>query len=87
MTIKRLVQRPSEELYDLIVDPYELNNLAGDARQTQRLESMRADLSGWMKEQGDKQTVFGTPLMIGEPVTLINPGAKKKANEKAKPAN
>jgi len=33
--------------------------------------SMRAELKAWMKEQGDTQTVFGKPLLIGEPVTLL----------------
>ncbi len=45
---------------------------------------MRADLDVWMRQQGDKQTVFGTPLLIGEPVTLINPGDKKKGKKGAK---
>jgi hypothetical protein len=32
---------------------------------------MRAELKKWMQEQGDTQTVFGKPLLIGEPVTLL----------------
>jgi hypothetical protein len=30
-----------------------------------------------MKQQGDTQTVFGKPLLQGEPVTLIGKQAKK----------
>ena len=31
-----------------------------------------------MKQQGDTQTVFGKPLLRGDPVTLITPGNAKK---------
>ena|SRR5579872_417069 len=69
--VKRFVQRPAEELYDLKADPYEMHNLAADPKQSSRLASMHAELKAWMKQQGDKQTVFGKPLLIGEPVTLL----------------
>jgi N-sulfoglucosamine sulfohydrolase len=69
--VKRFVERPAEELYDLKADPHEMNNLAGEIRQASRLASMRAEVKGWMKQQGDTQTVFGKPLPIGEPVTLL----------------
>jgi N-sulfoglucosamine sulfohydrolase len=77
-TVKRYIEHPAEELYDLAADPHELRNLAADPAQATRLATMRADLDAWMKEQGDQQTVFGKPLLLGEPVTLIAPGAKKK---------
>lgn len=83
-TVKRLAVRPAEELYDLKADPFELHNLAGVSAQAARLAEMRADLDAWMKQQDDKQTVFGKPLMIGEPVTLITPGeGKRKKVQKA----
>lgn len=64
----------------LTSDPDELHNLAADPRQATRLASLRADLDAWMQQQGDTQTVFGKPLLEGEPVTLIAPGnAKKKS--------
>jgi uncharacterized sulfatase len=72
--VKRFVERPAEELYDLKADAYEMHNLAGDPKQASRLASMRAELKAWMKEQGDTQTVFGKPLLIGEPVTLLPEG-------------
>jgi len=71
--VKRFIERPAEELYDLKADPHEMHNLAGDPRQKARLTSMDAELKKWMKEQGDTQTVFGKPLLIGEPVTLLPP--------------
>ena len=70
-TVRRFIERPSEELYDLHADPYEQHNLAADPKQAARLASMRAELKAWMKEQGDTQTVFGKPLLMGEPVTLL----------------
>jgi N-sulfoglucosamine sulfohydrolase len=69
--VKRFVERPAEELYDLEADPYEMHNLASDPKEKSRLASMNAELKQWMKEQGDTQTVFGKPLLIGEPVTLL----------------
>jgi N-sulfoglucosamine sulfohydrolase len=69
--VKRFIERPAEELYDLNADPYERNNLAANPKQADRLAAMRAELKSWMKEQGDTQTVFGKPLMIGDPVTLL----------------
>jgi len=85
--VRRYSERPAEELYDLAADPFELHNLvypepgrgAADPRQATRLAAMRAELDAWMKQQDDKQTVFGKPLLLGEPATIITPpGAKKK---------
>lgn len=85
-TLKRLAERPAEELYNLINDPFEQHNLAAEPAQASRLTEMRADLDAWMKQQDDKQTVFGKPLMTGEPVTLISPaeGKRKKVQKAAK---
>jgi uncharacterized sulfatase len=69
--VKRFMERPSEELYDLKSDPFEMHNLANDPKHAKRLASMREDLRAWMKQQGDTQTVFGKPLLIGQPVTLL----------------
>ncbi len=45
--------KPEEELYDLVRDPYEINNLAGDPAQAERLARMRAALAEWQDEVGD----------------------------------
>ena len=47
-------------------------------RHASRLAGLRADLDAWIKQQGDTQTVFGKPLLLGDPVTLITPGNAKK---------
>ncbi len=45
--------RPAEELYDLTKDPHEIHNLAADPRHADLLESLRAQLAAWRKQQGD----------------------------------
>lgn len=80
--LKRYSVRPAEELYDLKNDPLELHNLADAPAQAGLLREMRADVDAWMQQQGDKQTVFGKPLLIGEPVTMVDPGAGKKKKAK-----
>jgi len=77
-TVKRYIEHPAEELYDLTADPHELRNLAADPNHAARLAGLRSDLDAWMKQQGDTQTVFGQPLLRGEPVTLITPGGPGK---------
>ncbi len=76
--VNRYIQRPAEELYDLAADPFELRNLAADPKNAPRLAALRAELDGWMKQQGDTQTVFGQPLLRGEPVTDLALGNVQK---------
>jgi arylsulfatase A-like enzyme len=45
--------KPSEELYDLVADPYEVNNLSGSPDHQHILTRMRAALEKWIKETGD----------------------------------
>ena len=45
--------KPAEELYDLMNDPLEMNNLAGDPRHQSRLGFMRVRLLVWMAETRD----------------------------------
>lgn len=45
--------RPAEELYDLESDPYELQNLAEDPFQQDRLRQFREQLDQWIIETGD----------------------------------
>ena len=45
--------KPAEELYDLKNDPYEINNLAGDARYQGELERLRKAHEEWMEQYGD----------------------------------
>ena len=46
--------RPSEELYDLKNDPFEIHNLAADAEHQTRLKDLRTRLEDWMKTTNDQ---------------------------------
>lgn len=46
-------RKPVEELYDLEKDPYEIDNLADDPAQKERLETFRKELAAWQNEVGD----------------------------------
>ncbi len=46
--------KPAEELYDIVKDPFELNNLAGKAQYTKELKRMRDILNNWIRKTGDK---------------------------------
>ena len=48
------MNRPAVELYGLLTDPWELNNLAGQKTYNRRIKTMRKALDSWMKQQGDK---------------------------------
>jgi uncharacterized sulfatase len=51
--VARYRQRPAEELYDVVTDPYELTNLAGDPRFAEPLAELRARLKVWRLQQGE----------------------------------
>jgi N-sulfoglucosamine sulfohydrolase len=79
-------KRPREELYDLRSDPYQIKNVALDARYA----SIRAELEGHLlaelKRTGDPRMVedgkfFETPPMAG-PLGEERPAAKKKRKAK-----
>ena len=52
--IRTLVEGQVEELYDLQTDPNELHNLAADSRYQARVETMKQQLTRWMKQQNDR---------------------------------
>ena len=45
--------KPHEELYDVVADPYEVHNLADRPAYEKTLQTMRAELIGWMKRTND----------------------------------
>ncbi|NDV81748.1 sulfatase [Bacteroides sp. 51] len=47
-------ERPAEELYDIINDPFEMHNLAQDPQYAAIKKSLQQKLKKWMKQQGDK---------------------------------
>jgi arylsulfatase A-like enzyme len=53
--LKTIEWHPAEELYDTDSDPSELNNLADDARQAEKLNEMRGRLRAWMEGAQDEE--------------------------------
>ena len=51
--IRRYINRPAFEFYDLLKDPYELNNLAGQPEFRKPIRKLDSELTKWMKQQGD----------------------------------
>ena len=49
----RFENRPPVEFYDLLKDPFELNNLAKIPAHKQKIVKMQQELAAWMKQQGD----------------------------------
>ncbi|WP_018626513.1 sulfatase-like hydrolase/transferase [Niabella aurantiaca] len=47
-------KKPVEELYDVIADPDNLHDLAGDPKYAGKLKELRAVLKQWMRTTGDK---------------------------------
>ncbi len=47
-------RKPEEELYDLVADPHEVNNLAGSPGYRHILEELRGRLQRWIEETDDQ---------------------------------
>lgn len=62
--VKRYHQRPAEELYDVVKDPHEMENLAGRAEFAKTLAELRGKVKAWMKAQGDEGAVQGEPQLL-----------------------
>lgn len=56
-------QKPEEELYDTRVDPYEVNNLAGDPQYADKLKELRQAHEAWKEETGDLGHISETELI------------------------
>lgn len=46
-------RKPVEELYDVVADPHQIHNLAGDPRHRGALQQFRAECERWMLAAGD----------------------------------
>lgn len=54
--LNRYHHHPAAELYDLVADPEERNNLAADVKYRKLLEKFSATLAAWRRDQGDFET-------------------------------
>jgi hypothetical protein len=54
------------------------SRIESPTRHASRLAALRAELDAWMKQQDNAQTLFGLPLLRGEPVTIVVPAVAPK---------
>ena len=52
--VKNYQYRPARELYDVVNDPYNMNNLAEDAEYKETIEKLHSELLAWMESCGDR---------------------------------
>jgi N-sulfoglucosamine sulfohydrolase len=65
--LKSYHERPAEELYDLVLDPHEERNLAGEAKHATTLQRLSGELDAWLKEQGDNPKLAVEPRLLSDP--------------------
>jgi uncharacterized sulfatase len=51
--VQRFYSPPEFELFDVIKDPLELHNLAGNPEYAPVIAELKAQLAAWMEQQGD----------------------------------
>jgi arylsulfatase A-like enzyme len=84
-------RRPAEELYDLAKDPYQMQNLAGQAKHAAAQRKLRAELDRWMAQTGDPRATSDAdpwdhyPYFGGKAKPKAKPAAKPKAKATAAP--
>jgi uncharacterized sulfatase len=71
--VARYQHRPAVELYDVVADPLEMNNLADQAKYASTIADLRQELHAWMESQGDKGV---------ETELVANQHKKKRAKKK-----
>ena len=61
----RRQNQPHEQLYDLIFDPYETNNLASDSNHQDAIDDLRHRLQTWMETTDDPLLAGSVPAPEG----------------------
>ncbi|MEM9718886.1 MAG: sulfatase [Bacteroidota bacterium] len=80
--------RPYEELYDVVRDPNHLHNLAMEETYTHIKKPLGANLSEWMKQQGDWGVATEMEAKFRQKAYLIrNPNANHKGYQPPRPNN
>jgi N-sulfoglucosamine sulfohydrolase len=72
---------PREELHDLLFDPQEAHDLAGDPTYRPVLEAMRERLEDWMRDTADP--LLDGPVPAPEDAVLHDPGQRSAAEAPA----
>lgn len=73
--------RPTEELYDITTDPYEVTNLALDPKHKATLEAMRKNLMDWEEKTGDLGRKPEPMTMYDSDMKVYLGGSKKSSTE------
>lgn len=76
-------KRPAEELYNLSVDQFEVNNLVGDPKHKDALDAMRKKLADW-EERTDDKGRMPEPMAMYDSNMKVYLSEGKKANEELK---
>jgi uncharacterized sulfatase len=79
--VKRYHVRPEFELYQVSVDPWELENKIDAPEHAERVAEMKKELAEWMKSQGDTGRIFGKPRPADQPETWREVPKKGAAKE------
>jgi len=69
--------RPTEELYDLQADPFELHNLADDPAQRANLERLRRQCDDWIADTHDQGAIPEAPAAVTADLKRNEPAEKK----------
>ena len=73
--------RPKEELYDVQVDPENLNNLAGDPAYADTLNDLRETLDTWIVESGDRSEDEESVEVYDEDMHVYLSGQRKRRGD------
>ena len=65
--------KPSEEFYDLVNDPYEVNNIIDDPKQADRIDNFRFALENWQIEINDQGFIAENKLVQSFWPNMIQP--------------
>ena len=71
-------EKPKEELYDIVNDPYEMNNLADNPMYKETLNEMQAALDKWIIDTNDEGRLQEDPKDVEEMGRLWEEFVKKR---------
>ena len=84
--VKFLSHRPEVELYDLKIDPFEQNNLAGQTVYRKIESRLGKELDSWMQQQGDLGLETELKAKSRQPPSLKKEIEQKRRTGKLPPA-